>query len=1205
MRLSIRKSGMLRCLGVIFLLIPFLASCSDGGQTSKSTPSPTPSVRLAAMTPDSLNLVYEDDFSASRWYVASDENSTSQYQDGQYRMSVNAPLVIRNASPFPTQSDSVIEVQAKLVSSGSNSGYGIAFRENDGNYYYFRISGNRYKVNKFFQNKWDTLHSDAKSDYIKTDGSPNQLKVACLGDSIEVSINGQWLATIKDSSFSEGRIALVAEGKDTAVTFDNFKMYNFTDAYLQKAAPQLLEARKAIVASPSPTTAPTPTGTATFEQKRADVLKYLKSYNSIKNGFDDALAIIPSPEFNGQPQDLPALKVFASQTGVAATGAISRLKELKTSPFEPETTRLQERTLAYLQSIQKLADSMNAAAASGDSRGATALLKGFDSSEGVALDRAEEELQLKYNISDAEVGYRRQPPQKQTDAPASTSRQYTNTEWGYSVQLPPGWDVINDSNKALVTLRFESAGVLIGASTTFAGVEVNLYLDSVLSSLRSAYPDFQELSRNKVILAGNVPAMSLAVKYTSKDQKEPHTEFRLIAATADRGIHIVGFINEPDTSWFKYLSQYETIANSLVITAMPPKKATPTATPSTGQPSKGTMNLGPRVQVTANDTDGTIAVQKSGDPLDGFNIQVPAGAYQNNPTFEVSYQPVQSHTFGPDVTPISPVITVQTAGGVLAKKPILVKIPVKVPPDSFAMAFFYDSKTGKLEGVPFVTQDSDSVTVATSRFGDFVVLSALHTTIMTRFLAESAPGSGFEPGKDDWQFVNEGSYLSPGGFCQGSSLSELWYYDEVVKKTPNAKRLWNLYDNNKSKPTPNFWHDDSLAYRLASVVQEDSSAVRSLSISTERYFDDQVFYAFVVSMYLTGEPQFVGIEGKDREGNTSGHAIVAYKIAKDRIYVADPNFPGNKERSIPFNGVKFLPYSSGDNAKVIGVNDVRYNKFYYFGKTALMDWGALAALWKQVDAGTIGNGRFPDYKLTLVDDTGKTYDATAKDLAVTTKKMAIQITSQAPLNLGLYREGNWVDKGDTNPTAKLKLDIELKDGVNDLGIYVTGDARKQPIQPGSKPDWEYVDFKWVSVTLKPPSVAVTITSATATVKNYTNRNGSYGDLTVVASGTASGPVGAMVSFKYDLISPRIGLVPQDGRATLTSGWTVISDPYYGQSKSQRKAGEPESISWTYTGTGVNMAADAYPGCDTELTVTIFIPNSNEPPVKKTMRLKPN
>lgn len=135
------------------------------------------------------------------------------------------------------------------------------------------------------------------------------------------------------------------------------------------------------------------------------------------------------------------------------------------------------------------------------------------------------------------------------------------------------------------------------------------------------------------------------------------------------------------------------------------------------------------------------------------------------------------------------------------------------------------------------------------------------------------------------------------------------------------------------------------------------------------------------------------------------------------------------------------------------------------------------------------------------------------------------------------------------------------------------------------------------------AVSATITSATATVKMETKGVSSYGTLTVIASGTASGPVGAMLAFRYHLISPKYGRIYQNTAHKSTGGWTVITT--YGTL--ERKAGEPESITWTYTGSGINMATDAYPGVDTELTVSIRVPNSYDydPPVTKTMRIKAN
>jgi hypothetical protein len=64
------------------------------------------------------------------------------------------------------------------------------------------------------------------------------------------------------------------------------------------------------------------------------------------------------------------------------------------------------------------------------------------------------------------------------------------------------------------------------------------------------------------------------------------------------------------------------------------------------------------------------------------------------------------------------------------------------------------------------------------------------------------------------------SFIAPEGHCAGQSVSAMWYYS----KQPDGKdlTLYGRYDNNGDKPaTPAFQLDDSLGYRLASMVQTD------------------------------------------------------------------------------------------------------------------------------------------------------------------------------------------------------------------------------------------------------------------------------------------------------------------------------------------------------------------------------------------------
>ena len=214
---------------------------------------------------------------------------------------------------------------------------------------------------------------------------------------------------------------------------------------------------------------------------------------------------------------------------------------------------------------------------------------------------------------------------------------------------------------------------------------------------------------------------------------------------------------------------------------------------------------------------GTITINKEGDPLNGYSITVPEGAYAESQSFTVSYRPILNHTYGENFNPIAPLITVENGGG-YAKKSMVVKIPVEVPEGHFAMAFFYDDKTGELQGVSMRKSEKNLLTVATKHFSNMAVSSA------AKKVFEGEISSGFEQGVDNWQFTNWGSYVAAGGQCAGQTIAAMYYYSEkkVKEKKPS---LFGLYDNynNPYQKTPDIEFDDVLAYRLCSMAQEDSA----------------------------------------------------------------------------------------------------------------------------------------------------------------------------------------------------------------------------------------------------------------------------------------------------------------------------------------------------------------------------------------------
>jgi hypothetical protein len=477
---------------------------------------------------------------------------------------------------------------------------------------------------------------------------------------------------------------------------------------------------------------------------------------------------------------------------------------------------------------------------------------------------------------------------------------------------------------------------------------------------------------------------------------------------------------------------------------------------------KGDIITGAKVEAVTTAvaaTGGTVQVTSPGSPLDGFVIDVPANAYSASKDFKISYAPITSQTFGSAVTPISPMIYVDN-GGAYADELLYVRVPVTVPEGYFAMGFIYDEQSKTLEGMPLIAADAKSVTVATRHFSEFII------SMISKALLLADIDSGFKPGLDDWQFTNYGSFIASGGHCEGQSLTALWYY--VTRPDGNNTHLFGIYDNNGDKPaTPSFWNDDSRGYRFSSVVQTE---IDSLSLANKFWLNmggknwilednkwkmvdvplgmgDEVTRAlFAYAIQVTGEPQLVIIWSSAG----GGHAMICYRVSKDSLYIADPNYPGNTGRRIEYSDGKLSPYNSGANKDEIDAGRGKaYETIQYYAKSTVVPWSSIAAHWGELKAGTVGNNKFPGFQLKYVDDKGQ--DQPLPD-GLKTPFDAISIGvdsfSQAQLAIYVYRDGAALQ-------YDAKSNFDLEPGLNKLGIYIVGEVNDK---------WKYVDFKYINVT---------------------------------------------------------------------------------------------------------------------------------------------
>lgn len=518
------------------------------------------------------------------------------------------------------------------------------------------------------------------------------------------------------------------------------------------------------------------------------------------------------------------------------------------------------------------------------------------------------------------------------------------------------------------------------------------------------------------------------------------------------------------------------------------KNDNPVSGDDTNPPGRINITTGSTVSVTSQNVGsggGNIKVSLPGSPVNGLEITVPQNAFTESRTFSISYATVQSHNLGSNFHPVSPLITIKNEGG-YSSVPMTMKIPMRKASDEFAAAFIYNEVTGKLEAVPILTETDTSVTVSISHFSTSslslgkelykgkrdpsaqgnLIISSIKESVLNN---QTIINTGFSPGVDDWEFINYGSYIEPGGHCAGQSMTAMWYFYEKKLKgeTPLFHKMDTYY--NSSNPAK-LWQDNPYGFRFASTIQADFNWTGwTTKVDIESYAPSIVWKTFIAAMLITGEPQFVII----KKSNTDlGHAMIVYKInlTENKLYIADPNFPNNKAqngttsiRTINYVNGNFEPYPSSLNA---ASSQIMFDQIAFFGKTANLNWSKITSRWNEVLNKTIGNDRFPQYELY---HKGASQVDLANDMIIDEDTLKVQCRSAAAeyfiTNTNSLQKTNIFDVNG-NLLAETPISGKnagtsfyvLKPGKNVLGFYIMC-----PKSSGGVVDWRFVDFKWITI----------------------------------------------------------------------------------------------------------------------------------------------
>jgi hypothetical protein len=412
--------------------------------------------------------------------------------------------------------------------------------------------------------------------------------------------------------------------------------------------------------------------------------------------------------------------------------------------------------------------------------------------------------------------------------------------------------------------------------------------------------------------------------------------------------------------------------NGLTTTTSRPSSSSPARTVPRGStlpgpaPAAGPLTPGaftPVSATTIGPAGGTVSVSGTGTPVDGLSVEVPEGSFPADQIVAVAWAPLSGTDPTGLVTPASPLIRIDD-GGKYSDDIITVTVPASIPDGWFAMGFYRDPSTGRLEGLPLLRGDATSVVIGTRHFSEFFIGA------VEELLLPETVDTGFDPNVDMWQFPNWGSAVAKGGHCAGMSLTAMWFFLE--QKAACGCTLRGRYDNeqafNVGEDTPDFWFDDARGLKWATTVQRDvpwrtSTYYDSAWKAMYRLQSELQLDAFRFSMAVTHEPQFVLLSTPT---GSPVHAMVAYGIEDDGLVIADPNTPDTNPDWISYDPATrtFLPFVSGVTADG---PTITFGNIGYAAKSALFDWTSIGSRFAEAEAGTIGMDRFDSFDLVAVE----------------------------------------------------------------------------------------------------------------------------------------------------------------------------------------------------------------------------------------------
>lgn len=203
------------------------AVTGGGGEIPPSDgPTSTPSPRV----------VLSDDFSSTRWGTGTDADSSVEYANDALQMIVYTQNYFVWSTPND-QDYQNMHMEVTVLNNGTDptTAFGIMCNKQSGtsNYYYVAIRPTgEYAIAKAVDGQQDIFLTNndqwASSALIPQDAASYSVGADCGNGTLTLYVNGQEIASVSDTSYISGGVALFTwSGEDVNsidVSFDDFKM---------------------------------------------------------------------------------------------------------------------------------------------------------------------------------------------------------------------------------------------------------------------------------------------------------------------------------------------------------------------------------------------------------------------------------------------------------------------------------------------------------------------------------------------------------------------------------------------------------------------------------------------------------------------------------------------------------------------------------------------------------------------------------------------------------------------------------------------------------------------------------------------------------------------------------------------------------------------------------------------------------------------